>query len=85
MTDRRTDGRTDGRTDRRTGKNNMSPDPSGGGGGRHNSQEVPEQDLRRTADCGQSSAPVNLAPLCLCLSPIFCKPRAHGWYFALGI
>ena len=30
VTDRRTDGWTDGWTDRRPGKNNMSPNPSGG-------------------------------------------------------
>ena len=30
MTDRRTDGRTDRTTDGRPGKNNMSPNPSGG-------------------------------------------------------
>ena len=29
-TDGQTDGRTDGQTDRRPGKNNMSPNPSGG-------------------------------------------------------
>ena len=30
QTDRQTDGRTDGRTSGRPGKNNMSPNPSGG-------------------------------------------------------
>ena len=30
VTDRQTDRQTDGQTDRRPGKNNMSPNPSGG-------------------------------------------------------